>query len=83
MDEPIRASLILLYAMKFLKWRDCFVNYRLTDYIVIDTEDKKTFIKADLAQEIATMLGADYYQIDELKANYLTEIVQNKKAATI
>jgi magnesium chelatase subunit D len=54
-----------------------------TDYIVIDTEDKKTFIKADLAQEIATMLGADYYQIDELKANYLTEIVQNKKAATI
>ncbi|HUN54561.1 MAG TPA: AAA family ATPase [Smithella sp.] len=54
-----------------------------TDYIIIDTEDKKTFIKADLAQEIATMLGADYYQIDELKANYLTEIVQSKKATMI
>ncbi|MFA5321406.1 MAG: AAA family ATPase [Smithella sp.] len=54
-----------------------------TDYIVIDTEDKKTFIKADLAREIAAMLGADYYQIDELKANYLAEIVQSKKAALV
>lgn len=54
-----------------------------TDYIVIDTEDKKTFTRVDLAGEIAAMLRADYYQIDDLKANYLTEIVQNKKSVGI
>jgi len=54
-----------------------------TDYIIIDTEDKKTFTRVDLAGEIAAMLRADYYQIDDLKANYLTEIVQNKKSVGI
>jgi magnesium chelatase subunit D len=54
-----------------------------TDYIVIDTEDKKTFTKADLAREIAAMLGADYYRIDDLKAQHLTEIVRAKKAAAV
>ncbi|MEN6317913.1 MAG: AAA family ATPase [Syntrophaceae bacterium] len=53
-----------------------------TDYIVIDTEDKGRFIKTDLALNIASKLGADYYTIDDLKADYLTEIVQQKKAET-
>ncbi|HET6459674.1 MAG TPA: AAA family ATPase [Syntrophales bacterium] len=52
---------------------------RFTDYIVIDTEDKGKFIKTDLALHIASKLGADYYTIDDLKADYLTEIVQLKK----
>ena len=54
-----------------------------TDYIVIDTEDKKTFTKADLAPEIAAMLGADYYRIDDLKADCLTEIVRDRKKRNI
>lgn len=54
-----------------------------TDYIVVDTENKKTFIKADLACEISALLGADYYGIDDLQANVLTEIIRNKKAANI
>lgn len=55
----------------------------VTDYIVIDTEDKKSFIKADLACEISGLLGADYYSIDDLQANVLTEIIRSKKAAYI
>jgi magnesium chelatase subunit D len=55
----------------------------VTDYIVIDTEDKKSFIKADLACEISGLLGADYYRIDDLQANHLTEIIRSKKAAGI
>ena len=49
-----------------------------TDHIVIDTEDKKSFTKADLAWDVATMLDADYYQVDDLKASHLTEIVRSQ-----
>lgn len=54
-----------------------------TDYIVIDTENKKTFLKADLACEISGLLGADYYGIDDLRSSHLTEIIRNKRAAGI
>lgn len=54
-----------------------------TDYIVIDTENKNTFLKADLACEISGLLGADYYKIDDLRSSHLTEIVRSKKAAGI
>lgn len=50
-----------------------------TDYVVIDTEDKKNFLKTDLAARIADILDADYYNFDTLKAEYLVEIVQGKK----
>jgi magnesium chelatase subunit D len=53
----------------------------VTDYVVIDTEDKKSFLKADLACEISGLLGADYYRINDLQAVHLTEIIRNKKAA--
>lgn len=49
------------------------------DHIVVDTEDKSHFIKTDLAMQIASKLQADYYTIDDLKAEYLTGIVQTKK----
>ena len=55
-------------------------DLQFTDYIVIDTEHKGKFIKTDLAVHIASQLGADYYTIDDLKADYLTEIVQSKKS---
>ncbi|MEN6373776.1 MAG: AAA family ATPase [Smithella sp.] len=55
----------------------------VTDYVVIDTEDKKSFLKADLACEISGLLGADYYRINDLQANHLTEIIRTKKAANI
>lgn len=53
----------------------------VTDYVVIDTEDKKSFLKADLACEISGLLGADYYRINDLQAVHLTEIIRDKKAA--
>jgi magnesium chelatase subunit D len=49
------------------------------DIVVVDTEEKGRFTTMDRAAAIASMLGADYYTIDDLKADYLTEIVQKKK----
>ncbi len=43
---------------------------------------KGKFIKTDLALHIASKLGANYYTIEDLKADYLTEIVQQKKSET-
>jgi len=58
---------------------DLLRNMNSTDYIVVDTEDKSKFLKTDLAFDIAMMLDADYYTINNLKAEYLTEIVSSKK----
>lgn len=55
----------------------------VTDYVVIDTEDKKSFLKADLACEISGLLGADYYRTNDLQANSLAEIVRKKKTAYV
>jgi magnesium chelatase subunit D len=52
----------------------------LTDYIVVDTEDKGGFIKTDLALQIASQLGADYHTIEGLRSDCLVEMVQMKKA---
>lgn len=52
----------------------------LTDYIVVDTEDKGGFIKTDLAFQIASQLGADYHTIEGLRSDCLVEMVQMKKA---
>ena len=53
---------------------------KFTDFIVIDTEDKSKFIKTDLALQVALQLGSDYYTINDLKVDYLTDIVQSKKS---
>jgi len=46
------------------------------DFIVIDTENKGNFLRADLALALARQLEADYYTTDALKAEYLSELVQ-------
>lgn len=51
------------------------------DIVVVDTEEKKRFTTMDRAASIASMLGADYYTIDNLKAEHLTEIIQSNKTA--
>ncbi len=58
-------------------------NVSGTDYIVIDTEDKSKFLKTDRAFDIAMMLKADYYTINDLKTEYLTEIVKRKKMQAV
>lgn len=49
-----------------------------TDCIVVDTEDKTKIIKADLAVVLASHLNAEYYTIDDLKADYLVDMVKNR-----
>jgi len=46
-----------------------------TDAIVVDTENKRSFTKADLAVSLAESLGADYYTVADLRAEYLMELV--------
>jgi magnesium chelatase subunit D len=45
------------------------------DMIVVDTEEKGRFTTMDRAASIAALLGADYYTIEDLKADYLVDIV--------
>ncbi|MCE5243477.1 MAG: VWA domain-containing protein, partial [Desulfobacteraceae bacterium] len=47
------------------------------DFIVVDTEEKSGFMRADLARNLALDLGADYYATNDLKAGYLRDIVMN------
>ncbi|MGO9571131.1 MAG: VWA domain-containing protein [Desulfomonilaceae bacterium] len=49
-----------------------------TDYLVLDTEDKSKFIKADLAVPLAALLNANYYTIEDLKADHLVELVKRE-----
>jgi magnesium chelatase subunit D len=49
-----------------------------TDYVVLDTEDKTKFIKADLAVPLATFLNAKYYTIEDLQADYLVDLVKRE-----
>ncbi len=49
------------------------------DVIVVDTEEKGRFTTTDRAAGIAGLLDADYYTIDDLKSEYLHDLVQMKK----
>jgi magnesium chelatase subunit D len=51
------------------------------DRLVIDTEDKRGLFKMHLARSLAQDLGADYYTPDELKAEYLQDVVRQSLAA--
>ncbi|MEJ5226711.1 AAA family ATPase [Thermodesulfovibrio sp.] len=46
------------------------------DFIVIDTENKKGFLKMDMAVKIAHLLEARYATLENIKAEDLTEIVR-------
>ena len=53
------------------------LELRHTDYLVVDTEDKSGFMRADLAAGLASLLQATYFTTSDLKAEYLTQIVNN------
>jgi len=55
----------------------CFMlkDFPSTDFIVIDTEKKDSFMKMDLAFRISQWLQARYFQIEELKSENLFQIV--------
>ena len=46
------------------------------DCLVIDTEDKKSLTKMDLAARLAEWLDAHYYPLADLRADYLTGMVE-------
>lgn len=46
------------------------------DIVVVDTEEKGRFTTMDRAASIAALLGADYHTIEDLKADYLVDIVK-------
>jgi magnesium chelatase subunit D len=50
-----------------------------TDYLVVDTEDKSSFMHADLAAELASTLRATYFTTSDLKAEYLAQIVNSNR----
>ncbi|MBF0507303.1 MAG: AAA family ATPase [Deltaproteobacteria bacterium] len=66
-------------AQEIARMANLLKELHLTDYIVVDTEDKSRFIRTDLARRMTDLLLADYYTIDDLKADDLTEIVRQKK----
>ncbi len=53
------------------------------DILVVDTEEKGRFVTTDRAASIAALLDADYYTIDDLKADMLAELVVSKKESSI
>ncbi|RLB06335.1 MAG: magnesium chelatase, partial [Deltaproteobacteria bacterium] len=48
---------------------------REVDYIIVDTEDKSSFLRTDLAFKVASLLEARYFTIPDLKAEGLTQLV--------
>ncbi len=58
---------------------DLFNKLPVIDFVVIDTEDKKGFTRTDLALEIASQLGADYYTTENIKSEFLTELIRIKR----
>jgi len=56
-----------------------FKDFYSTDFIIIDTEKKDSFIKMDLAFRLAQWLQAKYHSIDSLKSESLLSIVKTHK----
>ncbi len=50
-----------------------------TDTIVVDTEDKSSFMRSDSALALSGMIEAQYFTTNELKAQDLARIVKNGK----
>ncbi|NTU43047.1 MAG: VWA domain-containing protein, partial [Nitrospirales bacterium] len=57
-----------------------FAGLQGTDFVVVDTEEKKGFLKTDLALQIAQWLDADYYPVDALRSEFLAGIIKEKKS---
>ena len=48
---------------------------RNADFLVIDTEEKTGFMRADLAVELSRLLGAGYFTTENLRAEHLAMMV--------
>ena len=48
---------------------------READYLVVDVEEKDSFLRTDLAIKVASLLGARYFTLPDLKAEGLVEVV--------
>ena len=48
---------------------------REVDCIVVDTEDKSGFLRTDLAFKVASLLGAGYFTMTDLRAEGLVQLV--------
>lgn len=67
-DLPVREELRRLAAL--------LREMPLTDYVVVDTEDKSHLLRTDLARELAGLLGAPCFTLEDLRAEHLTGLVQ-------
>ncbi len=54
-----------------------------TDYVVVDSEDKKNLIRMDLAPRLARGLGARYYRLADLKSDNLADVVRDARKAQV
>ena len=54
-----------------------------TDYVVVDSEDKKNLIRMDLALRLARGLGARYYRLADLRSDNLAGMVRDAKRAQV
>lgn len=62
------------------KMAELIGNLPAVDCIVVDTESRTNFIRTGLARELSTLLDADYYETDDLKADGLIAAVKGKIA---
>jgi magnesium chelatase subunit D len=59
--------------------RICFMlkDFQFVDFIIIDTENKKGFMKIDLALRIAQWLGGRYFLMEKIKSENLIGIINS------
>jgi magnesium chelatase subunit D len=59
--------------------RICFMlkDFPFVDFIIIDTENKKGFMKIDLALRIAQWLGGRYFLMEKIKSENLIGIINS------
>jgi magnesium chelatase subunit D len=72
-QEPIDQELGRIAAL--------LLGLKRTDYVVVDSEDKKNLIRMDLALPLARGLGARYYRLADLKSDNLAGLVRDAKRA--
>lgn len=52
-------------------------DFQFVDFIIIDTENKKGFMKIDLALRIAQWLGGRYFLMEKIKSENLIGIINS------
>ena len=72
MDVPNQSMTDMPIKQEVTRCVGLLLELRNTDFIVVDTEDKSGFMRADLAASLASLLGANYFTVTDLRAEYLT-----------